>query len=613
MRYQMEITLLGIVYGVLVTLGNKFFPEGVKGHFTVFGAAEEAVGELLEELIEFLLKAPKRISDRDKKKKLVLKAVGGVIEKVKALSNSERMELIELLNEAYRNDVSFKNTYEKCINALKRLKNPKKCIAEFEKVVEAVIKPVEKDVSEGLKYKSGTELAENYFKRKNLPVALIDIMNVISDCVYEIKYVKIANNDRDVVKLIQLMLKENNASLIDGLQSYFSLILQQNARLNATRGGVEATEGEWRPALEIAKLEKSDPFTWVELKCPKCGAGGDCVERYSELIVCKACGGKYSIFDDPSEEIRDILGEMNANLSAELKAALGKVEERLGAEIKKLDGSISVSLSDLDVKIRKMSRQVLLSNAEMLESIAYAADDLSDRNKAIEAAVRGLVSDLRSARNERSSLAEALDDMERKLDERDVLMLTKFEEQKALLEEILNKISKGDFISPRVFAPAAPAPAEMRYCPVCRRNSRLWEGDRHTPCSLTESERGKVLHLKIVDREDSYIWIERINNAEIKYPHIASMTVECDFNNLSQNLLAADVELRLLRGLSILVIDSPSRVKVSSRAIESLITHSYFDGCSSIILTKRIEVCNEVNISGWEYNADEGLLEKKRR
>lgn len=595
-RYYMEVTLLGLAFSVLFTLGKRAFPEGNILKFAADSAAESAAGEILEEAIEAVTK---KVSNRNKKKKII----AAMLQKLKEInfSNEDIEEFAKLASSTYIKNESLKYKSDEYVKALKSIttqKDQKKRIKEFEKILDAVVTSVQNGISKNLRFMDSKELAEDYFKREDLPDSVIEVVKAVSDCIYEIKYVTLADDERDIVKLVQQVIKENNASLLEGLSGYFSLILQQNAQLNAMRKDASIQSGEWKPAEEIKKLEKSNPLVWVELKCPKCAAGGDCIERYSDYIICKKCGGKYSIYNDPLGTAEDVLGEMNANLRVEIKSALDKVNEELHSSLTELGGDVTESIDALDAKIAKMSSQILLSDSKIIEALNFAAKDSEIRDAAIKDAVKRASSEiLAEMKNNQRSLDDAIS---ARLDAHDALMIEKMDEIKELVKEGLRLFTHGNNL-----IPMAGVSSSKRYCSICGRDSLKWDNDRHCSCGLTEGEKDRVLRLEIYDG-GSYIWI--FGDKVFKAP-MASVSVNFASLRKRNKTVTSNVEIGILKGLSKLVIDSED--SVSSGDIEWVLSRDYFSGCSTVILTNRVKIDGEIEVEGWTYNAQEGVLEKK--
>ena len=614
----MEITLLTITAAVFSVVRCFPIPGSNLGEgiikFAVDAITEGTIGELMEELIEGLAKMANGISDRQKKKKVVLQAVSEIMCLFNSLSDSEKAELMSALDNAAQKDKSISSNYKKYQKAMEKANNPTELVKSLSALVEDVIGAMEKEVDASFECKNVDELAKSYFKAEYLPDSATKMTKIVSDCVYKIKYINLADRDRDVVKLIQVMMSENKAELIGQMNGYLSLILQQNSQIKASVDEKEVASEKWSPRAQLKKLEKTNPFIWIELKCPRCGAGGDCVERYSDLLLCKTCGAKSSIYDNKSEEVRAIIGEMNANLFDGIKAALGEVEDRLRGELGKL-GDIESSVDDLNSKISKMARQMLVSETKVVEAIAYAAEDSKSREKEINAAVSHLIRTIKKEREERGSLSDALDEMERKLDERDRRVISHLEEQTKMLRKLVDSQAYKNVdspVAPHSPVAATPIEAAKRTCPICGRDSSSWDGDRHTTCGMTASEADGLLPL-ILTEDRIGLWIAlQDGECSTDYPSAARLMLDRSVRDSTNKVVSPDgVRSETLRRLDTLLIDSSNEIKLSTLFLMRLAKSYCFKNCKRIILSPRITYTDErTKRSGWSYDSAEGLLKK---
>ncbi len=602
---MLEIIALATAFGVLTRVRKGRDELDLIGDLisTTWGGVVE---ELAEELVEVTAKllggffgTAQRLPLYFRKRKIVATATLAVLDIIRSLDEKEQNELYSFLAKAYNEHLDdkrfakFKKTYEAgCKAVLSAKGDEKKLVKKLFSVIDSIVDSFEREALCSFDYKNESQLAESYFGAKNIPEAVRRIAAPIYECVYQLKYVDLADEDRDIIKLTQRMIKENNQDLVAELADYFSLVIQQNTR------------AEFKPEVGIsASLVRKDPLMWVELTCPKCGAHAEGVERYNDLLLCKICGGQFAVYDGLGDDMRAAIDEM----SDALKCGLGKI-----------DGSVS----ELSAEVGRLSASLLLENERLMSGIVFLTADAEQRHGLILDAVRGVCGEIkREIRQESLTLAAAIQNridagVERIIDE---LKADKNEILTVIREYAILFMTGAPAPAPVAPTPVPPAvlptaPEEAHECSVCGREDSHWSDGRHTTCGALDNEKnvvkfklsgqGNLLCLSLgLDTVEKSATVARIDLADLPSRALGAPAVQMLVDD-ERPCKAAVKRCRYI------VLHSDREIKVKKSFVTLFMTE--FSACEQVTLSQKIGFEGKFSFGGWSYDAQRKTFKKRR-
>ncbi|MBP3308811.1 MAG: hypothetical protein J6L90_05155 [Clostridia bacterium] len=387
----------------LIALGKK--SQSLDGNTPIGRLVSIATGGIIEELVEEgvegILKLPELIfesisgmSDYFRKRKIIGAAVVSLIQAVENMSDKERETLSDFLCEAYEGSANdkeykkFRKTYLKAQSELGKHRNDRKrLIKGFYKVVDSVVESFTEKMLEDFSYKDGGALAESYLGRRDIPAPVAETARIVCECMYELKYVSMADEDRDVIKLTQEIVSRNNEKmaevLMDRLKGYFNLIIRQNSRVKLEKSDIAAIEAatekkdDTKRGKIISKIVRNDASLWLELSCPSCGASGNLISREGDLVRCHLCDKSFALRDSTGDDILAVLDEMSEAMASGLSDIRGAAD-------------------DIKGELTRLSYEILTSNKRLLESVIFHSDDLDKRSEAILSATGAACESIRA-------------------------------------------------------------------------------------------------------------------------------------------------------------------------------------------------------------------------
>ena len=644
-----EVILLSLAY-IPVGIAKRFFTKD--GSFLdnlVGGIGEGLIGEAAEETLESVFGY---FSNRNKRATVLADCVRNMCLEVKdgfddgtysvsdfeafsdflnKLNKSEalqkkinKLKTSKKINEEYS---TFKNGYSVAVNAVSsafKCKDRKDRNKAIEKIFKDYAKHMEKYIDSQLAYKDRYELAEQWLGAENAKDVpkLVDVMlKHMYFCVYEMKFTTLADDDRDVVKLMQQITVETYSSstekigdqLIKKLDNYLHLILQQNTYLSKHQAPEDEDYSDVEAEIggdvslarkRLAKLAKTDNLVWIEHVCPKCGARGDNVDRIANNIECRICGSKCSIFDEPSNEVKEMLKEVGL---------ISSNTYYLAEDIKKAVGEVNGSVKNIDNAVK----QLIMSDAEIVESIISLKNDSKDQANKIEDLVKdrfasledafnktgeginGIIDKLASQYNTIRQIESGIEELKKKQDEAT-------EELRKSNRDMIMFIGgcRGP-VSPRLVK------IEKRRCAICGRNDSDWSGNVHNVCGIPSDESDKVWDISIEYdprfRQYEFIpkeYIEGATVGKVKITGSNANFVDSDMDELDEETFPR------LKKLRTLIVSSVNSIETNETLVKYLLGSNRASNVTKIILSENVRfVCGNSRL-GWSYDAKQGVLTK---
>ena len=627
----------------LIALGKK---SKAIGNDTPIGrllsiATGGIVEELVEEGIEGILKLPKLLfesvsglSDYFRKRKIIGTAVVSIMEAVEAMSDADRRSLRDFLCEAYDESLvggkckDFKEAYGKAQKELfKHRNNKKKLIRGFYGVVDRIVDSFTDEMLAGFTYKDELALARAYFGKEDIiaPVALIS--GIICECTYELKYVSMADEDRDVIKLTQEIVSQNNEKmaevLMDRLKGYFGLVLSQNSRVKPMRGE------------RISASVRRDPALWIELSCPSCGAVGNLISREGELLTCHLCDKSFTLHDGAGDDVLLALDEMSEAMAKGLSDLKGAAEDVKG-------------------ELSRLSFDILTSNRSLLETVVFHSDDIEKRSEAILDATGAACESIRAQISEGNrelkevlsgSAERILQDMERGFKEtKDTLakeadrivgnmsktedrLAKRLDENSEAVKEMSAAISsmqvsaacdeviksRGEIRKEESLSTPAPKPKKTRRCSVCDITGGECDEERHKLCGAT-SDGGNILiahlsgnnseHLSLLaegDTDDKEVVRVELGSVSSDISNESVYTV--DFSRRSEKAPVRSAHKKCRAA----VLHSDRKIRLSSVFIQRF-SGLVGSSCSLIAFSEKITLPRGLKVNGWRLDGGKKAL-----
>ena len=506
----MEIFGFSVICSIFSYIGMKF--KNMTAGSVIRGVIDSAGGEALEELLEKVIETffPKLmayipLTRQHREKRSLAKDVNAAL---KGLSEQEVREMLAFFSTRAVRGATVDLSDAAAIKAL--AKQLKKQLKESKEALTNSIVFIEGDALVRKVY----DLDEC----ETVPVALQKLSEVISRHVYEQMYLGLSSDDRDLAKVVQIMLVENNGRVADTvkdtvktelralLSDPISIILQHHedgTLATLTGRGADGTA-------------PTDPFFYVKLVCPDCGACGDNVHRHGERVFCRCCGGSYNIVENAEPKVVERIDRLEASLLAELEDKLKATGTRVSAQMRgqlremaeqmvgaeyfdsrmnalaegqtRTGATIMKSISDnkaqlqgwLDARLRGVSEYLKNMQAQS-ESDAQRADDRADRlqqglvavlqseNRAVQVQLASIQSGIDTLGAQNAEMLGMMQEMARlgiggvKLSEASLSVI------RGLLESIREEMKKDSARHTRVPAPApvTTVRALERTCPTC--------------------------------------------------------------------------------------------------------------------------------------------------
>ena len=260
----------------------------------------------------------------------------------------------------------------------------------FRKAIKASLKQIgdKQDFSIHLKNPK-VMLDEMFCNASEAPDELIEMIAIINRHVFEIKYLGLGSDERDVVKVMQYMI-EDSPSIISikemcgKMESFFNLINQQN---NNPSFIVPRTEGGALDYSHVRELSKTDPFCFVEIKCPVCGADGCDVIRMDDHVYCKKCNKTFNIIKN-EKKLEEAIKETEFKIISKIEAGGKTVSDEVRVRISELSEKMvsreyfdayrrafENGIDDVTAAIESERRNASLEIESALDGIKYGIEE----------------------------------------------------------------------------------------------------------------------------------------------------------------------------------------------------------------------------------------------
>ena len=277
----MEIIGYFIVYGIctLLTKANLVGGEAI-GNF-IAGAAGGAVEEIMESVVQMIfpngsffftrtLKARQRYFEKiiddirnlpSRQQKELFDFIGRLdYSKVAKKEFKEVMELIEGDLSAY---------FESCNKSHHNLSRTKVNAFQHKtiKLLKELYESIDKELNKTFKEKDINDIVKELFgvKWEDVPNAAKEMLKMLKDQVFELKYLSLSSEDQDLIKIIQNMIDDGNNKLLANLKPSFDYIDQIYSMAGTNTNFKE---------IKIDSIAKTNPFCYFRLECPSCHASG---------------------------------------------------------------------------------------------------------------------------------------------------------------------------------------------------------------------------------------------------------------------------------------------------------------------------------------------------
>ncbi len=556
----------GIIIAILSIAGYLAKGAGEIGEKVVDSVFGGSIEELLESIIDKIRPNSAKFFKKAVDNKKTMTA--GLVEYLAGLDERKRKELADYLEKNLRKNGKNISKYSDCIALLNigDEKSVKKCIKQIKKLFEEQFKRIDDINMSNIASKSVDDIIEEMFGTEDAPESVKHIVTMINDYVFRLKYISLSTEDRDVVKVIQKMIEEGRASLVQELKGFFDIIISQNA-MPAVASVLSDTslcrEGDRSKKIseKIVEIERRDPFFYVSVECPVCHANGPSVTRNGDMLICSHCGVSSEIIRNMQDEeiteridkVRSEIGAQLSHKSADLTSALRDSNEKLERKMDELARKV-VSSEMINEALRGIrseaiedarSRDQYLANAiketaeriinEMSRNnekdcsgdILSALDRVSHRMEAMNASLIDYLTSIHketrdihttlkrfdeASRKDRAVIREMLSEMSVRIGDGDELMQGQIKNVDEKLDDILALLTYAKEKDEK-------SNTYVTYCPRCRRYEvvfeRLAEGDARFKCACcgyitedvynTNSQRCDVPTLTMVKRGKYYV------------------------------------------------------------------------------------------------------------
>jgi len=178
------------------------------------------------------------------------------------------------------------------------------------------------------------------------PASVIKIVEMVNDYFFEVKYISLGNDERDVVKVMQKMVEDSNLRLLDSIREELDLITQHNANPSLVSRS-EVVDGRRIRTTNLSELAKTDPYLFVRLECPSCHSTGGAIVRNGESARCNNCGERFEIirnvkeFEDILLKTEERLSELIRSSGEEVENKIDEAKDEIKAELKSQTASLA--------------------------------------------------------------------------------------------------------------------------------------------------------------------------------------------------------------------------------------------------------------------------------
>ena len=316
-----------------------------------------------------------------------------------------------------------------------------------------------------------------------IPASVLSLVSLFNDYLLEARYVSLGADSRDMVMVMSRVAEEGNSRLLAGMEQMLRLMLQQNADPNVTfTSGKEMRDGREVEYCRISERSMRDPYLFVELQCPSCGATGDYVSRHSGAdggsATCRKCGKKYELIRNVSE-YEELLRATEERLRVSMQASFAEqsrsldgTEARLRAAVEEQAGIIVSQIYEAEYRAVEASESRLLARMELMEERLAT---VPSRTEELERVVTLCMEASAEAFEKRlQGVVDRIDDAASEI-------RTRVGEMTELIRQILQKLLEG-MPRPMPTATLTPSRPEEMECACCGKRRAATATDRGLQC-----------------------------------------------------------------------------------------------------------------------------------
>ena len=391
----MEILGLSVVWAIFSFIKQKTGKRGIVGEI-INAAGGEAMEELLEGIVLNIF--PKGVSDAlgDWLDCIVLKIFPESVlrlygkSKKYNMKEDERNKLKEDLERVLKSifDPERREDLVKMLDFLSRHESkfdfPKEDLSgkasqkAFKKLVQKFEQDVELQQLNTIHPKKSEELICAMYDLTpgtEVPCAMVEIVEVVSSHTFSKFYIDLDKKQRELAKVIEYMItnivREHILVPDEGLTDEVKAMREEMQELR----GVFATilqheDGEQMAVAQLRTKMQRDPFYYIKLSCPECGAPTSRVHREGDTVYCMCCGNHHDIIRNAEPEVLAALKETEDSLKAHITAG----NEDLKAQCQRIAEGM-VRQQYMEIKLEDLKNRVDGAHQDLADRLKRALDE----------------------------------------------------------------------------------------------------------------------------------------------------------------------------------------------------------------------------------------------
>ena len=365
----MEILGLSVVWAIF-----SFIKHRTKSNNGLLDSVIEAAGgEALEELLECIVlkifpEGVLRLFGKSQKYNMgktereQLKA-----ELTNVLRGITPTELQEML--------AFLEQHEPKLDFLSEEQNGRKAKKSFRKLIEKFEEDVKLQQTSAILSKTSDELIRSMYdlpQGSAVPGAMVKIVEVVSNHTFSKIYIDLDKDQRELAKVVEYMVTNIvRDSMPQGLTDEVKGMREEMQELR----GVFATilqheDGEQMAVAQLRTKMQRDPFYYIKLSCPECGAPTSRVHREGDTVYCMCCGNHHDIIRNAEPEVLAALKETEDSLKAHITAG----NEDLKAQCQRIAEGM-VRQQYMEIKLEDLKNRVDGAHQDLADRLKRALDE----------------------------------------------------------------------------------------------------------------------------------------------------------------------------------------------------------------------------------------------
>ncbi len=313
------------------------------------------------------------------------------------IGDDETISLVELLFDAGPSMARYSKKselYAELSEASKKLlKGLSKCL-----------RGIEKKQKNKLPLLDVEQVSEELFKKINMkgpfPEPVKNIIGIINYHMFELTYLHLSRESKDMVKVLEYLEAQREDKIRSQFSDEIKPVLDYMERMLGRMGGMppelKALAGEYTQTLDLIGSDKSpseisdilsqnhvltdapsvvninamakkDPFCYIRLECPNCGASGEYITRIDNNVSCGKCHGYYDIVRAIDEdEITKLVKQSHTQLCQKFDIGTQAIGSRISAAQRTLQADITAAHGAVLTEITDAKQQIF----DELEAIA---------------------------------------------------------------------------------------------------------------------------------------------------------------------------------------------------------------------------------------------------